>query len=83
MNLSHIKQYPFFFDIKNNDIHMEHENHSKDWEKIKTGTGRFCPKCGLEKIKVELKQYPNHLLGCGRWQSVFKLVGNNLIQALI
>jgi hypothetical protein len=57
---------------------MEHENHSKDWEKIRTCTARFCPKCSLEKIKVELKQYPSHLLGWGRCQSVFKLVGNNL-----
>ena len=62
---------------------MKNESHSKDWEKIKTDTGRFCPKCGLEKIKVELKQYPNHLLDCGRCQSVFKLVGSNFIEVLI
>ena len=79
----HLEQYPFFFDIKNDDIHMKHEDHLKDWEKIKTGTGRFCSKCSLEKIKIELKQYPNHLLGCSRCQSVFKRLGNNLIHALI
>jgi len=41
-----------------------------------------CPRCALEGIKSELKNYPNHVLVCRNCQFVGRLVGNVLIQAL-
>ena len=51
--------------------------------RVKIHSGWFCPKCHVEKIKVELKEYPNHLLVCGKCQSVFKIVGDNLLNVIL
>ena len=61
---------------------MYSKNQAKIWKIIKTDTGIFCPKCHLEKIKVKLKEYPNHLLVCGSCQSAFKIIGDDLISIL-
>ena len=42
-----------------------------------------CPRCALEGIKSDLKNYPNHLLTCGKCQFVGKKVGGAIVQALI
>ena len=44
---------------------------------------KFCPRCALEGIKSDLKDYPNHLLTCGKCQWLGKQVGNIIVQAVI
>ena len=41
-----------------------------------------CPRCALEGIKSDLKQYPNHFLVCGNCQFVCKQVGGVIYHAL-
>ena len=41
-----------------------------------------CPRCTLEGIKSELKNYPNHLLICRNCQWIGKDVGGKLIETL-
>ena len=36
----------------------------------------FCPKCTLEGIRSELKNYPNHILVCKNCQFVCRQVGD-------
>ena len=50
---------------------------------IKLGSGKFCPKCELEKVKVELKLLPNELLACQRCQTVYRIVESQLVQAVL
>jgi len=42
-----------------------------------------CPRCALEGIKSDLKNYPNHLLTCRNCQWIGKQVGGRLVEALI
>ena len=42
-----------------------------------------CPRCALEGIKSELKNYPNHLLTCRNCQWIGKEVGGKLIESLL
>jgi len=44
---------------------------------------KFCPRCALEGIKSDLKNYPNHLLTCGNCQWLGKQVGKTIVEALI
>jgi hypothetical protein len=44
---------------------------------------KFCPRCALEGIKSELKNYPNHLLTCRNCQWLGKEVGGKLIETLL
>jgi len=37
-----------------------------------------CTRCALEGIKSDLKDYPNHLLTCGKCQWLGKQVGTKL-----
>ncbi len=39
-----------------------------------------CPRCALEGIKSNLKNYPNHLLVCRKCQFVGRLVGSTILQ---
>ncbi len=40
----------------------------------------ICPRCALESIKLDLKNYPNHLLVCRKCQFVGRLVGSTILQ---
>ena len=40
-----------------------------------------CPRCALEGIKSDLKDYPNHLLTCRNCQWLGKQVGTTIIEA--
>ena len=42
-----------------------------------------CPRCALEGIKSDLKNFPNHLLTCSKCQWAGKQVGGAIIQSLI
>ncbi len=44
---------------------------------------KFCPRCALENIKSDLKDYPNHLLNCRNCQWLGKQVGARIIEVLI
>jgi len=47
------------------------------------GTGKFCPKCEVDRIKVELKLLSTKFLTCEKCQAVFSLVDNQLRQVAI
>ncbi len=44
---------------------------------------KFCPRCALEGIKSDLKDYPNHLLICRNCQWLGKQVGLRIIETVI
>ncbi len=47
------------------------------------GTSKFCPKCEVDRIKVELKLLPTKFLTCEKCQTVYSLVDNGLRQVAI
>ncbi len=47
------------------------------------GSGKFCPKCETDKVKVELKLLENGFLTCETCQAAYRLVGNQLFQVAI
>ncbi|KAG2475717.1 MAG: hypothetical protein NPMRIOTA_100033 [Nitrosopumilales archaeon] len=55
--------------------------HNAIWTQV--GSGKFCPRCELDKVKVELKLLPNKLLTCGNCQAAYRLIGNQMFQVLL
>jgi len=47
------------------------------------GTGKFCPRCEEDRIRVELKFLPTKFLTCEKCQAVYRLVGKQLFQVAI
>ncbi len=44
------------------------------------GTGKFCPKCETDNVKVELKLLPTQFLTCEQCQTVYRLIDKQLFQ---
>ena len=47
------------------------------------GSGKFCPRCEVDRIKTELKFLPNNFLACEKCQAAYRLVGTQLFQVAI
>ncbi len=47
------------------------------------GTGKFCPKCEVDRIKTELKLLPTKFLTCEKCKTVYRFIGNQLYQVAI
>ncbi len=47
------------------------------------GSGKFCPRCEVDKVKTELKLLPTKFLFCEQCQATFRLIGSQLFQVAI
>ena len=47
------------------------------------GSGKFCPKCEVDKVKTELKLLPTKFLLCEKCKATFRLVDSQLFQVAL
>ena len=50
---------------------------------ILLGTGKFCPKCEIDRVKTELRLLPTEFLVCDKCQAVFRLIERQLFQVAL